>query len=284
MKTMRQPARAVRRWDDATVRARLLCGVLGVAVPVATAHAETALPLPSAVPQPQASGGSPDPWTSPDAPAAYPQGGYAPVAPGANPAPGAPPGAFPPGYAPPEGGFIRVDMRADAPGVRLDRVVGPGATVPVCLAPCSRVVARNNLYVIQGDGVRTTSQFLLPDDRPDVTLTVHAGSTGRQAGGAVLMAGGVVAAYVGLLTVEIGLASGALADGTGGSGTRSDRTATIGAGILGVGLAAAIGGIYLVMTSSTKVNSSTGSTFTKSERSPARPRSAVALTARGLEF
>jgi hypothetical protein len=276
----------------------IFCGIFGLAMSTARANPSGAAPYPTpptpptsptppapavAPPRPAPQGSGPaDPWTSPEGPGNYPQGGYAAAPLGAAPPDGFQPGA-PAGYGPPDGGFIRVDVKADGPGVRLDRVVGPGATVPVCFAPCTRVLPRNNLYVIQGDGVRTTSQFLLPDDRPDVTLKVHAGSTARQTGGAALLVGGIVAAYVGLITTEVGLAAQTFNDGTQTS-NRSTGTATAGAGILVVGIAAAIGGLVMVLGSSTRVDSSTGATFTNAEPPRKRPRSAVAVTANGLEF
>jgi hypothetical protein len=173
------------------------------------------------------------------------------------------------------GGMIQVDVRADEPGVRLDRVQGQGISTAVCVAPCSKLVPRNNLYVIDGEGIRTTSQFLLPDDRNQVTLNVKAGSSARHGGGAVLLVAGLVIGYVGLM---------GLAATESGTGSQSDQGATIGGGLLIGGLAAAIGGLYLVMTSSTTVTSSTGATFSKNDQVPARAGSSVALTPRGLTF
>lgn len=172
--------------------------------------------------------------------------------------------------------MIQVDIKADESGVRLDRVQGDGVTRPVCVAPCSRLVPRNNLYVINGDGIRTTSQFLLPDDRNQVTLDVKVGSSARHGGGAALLVVGGVVAYVGLIS---------LGGAAGSTGSQADnKAATIGGGLLVGGLAAAIAGVYLVMTSSTKVISSTGSTFTEDDHARPRAKSTVALTPRGLTF
>lgn len=259
-----------------------LCGVLAVGVPVSVAHSQVpgSAPVPQATPAPPAPPAPPalppgpaDPWTSPDGtapPPAYGADAY-----------GAPAAGYPgaPGYP---GGMIQVDLKADQPGVRLDRVQGSGAASTVCVAPCSRLVPRNNLYIIDGDGLRATSQFLLPDDRNQVTLDVKAGSSARHGGGAALMVGGLIVGYVGMLVLEAGLTSQAYADGT--TDNRSDRAATVGGVMLAAGVVAAIGGLYLVMTSSTRVSSSTGATFTEEERPRARPRSGIALTPRGLTF
>jgi hypothetical protein len=258
----------------------IFCGLFGAGM--STARATEGAPPDPAPPAPVARPAQPapgaDPWTSPQMPGASPQGGYAPAPFGAAPPDGYPPGA-PGGYAPPDGGFIRVDVKGDAPGVRLDRVVGPGATAPICFAPCSRVLSRNNLYVIQGDGVRTTSQFLLPDDRPEVELKVHAGSAARQMGGTALIVVGIVAAYVGLLATA---ATAATADD--GTETRRSGPTTASVGLLGGGVAVALGGLFLVLGSNTTVNSSTGATFTKADPPRKRARSTVAVTANGLEF
>jgi hypothetical protein len=256
-----------------------LCGVLAVGVPVSVAYAQVSggAPVPEASPASPAPSALPpgpaDPWTSPD-------GNAPPPAYGAD-AYGAPAAGYPgaPGYA---GGMIQVDLKADQPGVRLDRVQGGGAATAVCLAPCSRLVPRNNLYVIDGDGIRATSQFLLPDDRNQVTLDVKAGSAARHGGGAALMVGGLIVGYIGMLVLEVGLTSQAVSDGT--TQNRSDSAATVGGVMLAAGVAAAVGGLYLVMTSSTKVSSSTGATFTEDERPRPRPRSGIALTPRGLTF
>jgi len=250
-----------------------LCGFLAVGLPLSTAHAQS--PAATAAPQPSPAPPAPpvrppvpaDPWTSPDGsvpPPAYGSDAY-----------GAPQTGYP---GAPAGGLIQIDIKADEPGVRLDRVQGAGLSTPVCVAPCSRLVPRNNLYVIDGEGIRSTSQFLLPDDRNQVTLDVKAGSSARHGGGAALLVAGLVVGYVGL----VGLAASA---GTGNSGSQSDRAATIGGGLLIGGVAAAIGGLYLVMTSSTTVVSSTGATFSRND-DQVRPRakSSVALTPRGLTF
>jgi len=241
-----------------------LCGLLTITTPVAALYAQPSAPDPSPPPRPS---GPADPWTSPDGAAPPPAYG--------TDALGAPAAGYP------GGGMIQVDVKADAGGVRLDRVQGGGYNTTVCVAPCSRLVPRNNLYVIDGDGIRSTSQFLLPDDRDQVTLNVEAGSSGRHTGGAVLMVGGLVVGYVGLFVAEAGLASNAI-ESANGSSHHSTDLAAAGGIMLAAGVAAAIGGLYMVLTSSTKVTSSTGSTFSEEKRP--RPRSAVALTPSGLTF
>ena len=177
-------------------------------------------------------------------------------------------------------------MTGDDPRVRLDRVVG-GGTVPVCFTPCNKMLESNSLYIIQGDGVRATSRFMLPDDRDSVSLDVHAGSTARVAGGAILIGAGLISAYAGAIVWAAGNVSnspafsstptGSTSTGEGDSAIAAGRTMVV------AGLAGAVLGLYLAMSSHTTVNSSTGSTFT---RNITRPRAwpLLALTPRGLEF
>src|SRR4029077_1973154 len=92
------------------------------------------------------------PWVVPYAP----PGGYA--------YPGAPPQAWGSPYGVPGGRLVYVELRSDDPRTRIDRVVG-GARVPACFAPCQKMLETNSLYVIEGDGICATSQFMLLGDR-----------------------------------------------------------------------------------------------------------------------
>ena len=198
------------------------------------------------------------------------------------PYPPAPPGypgaAWGPQFGPiPGARLVYVELRSDDPRVRIDRVVG-GARVAVCFTPCRKMLETNSLYIIAGDGVRSTSQFMLPDDRNAVTLDVQAGSTARVAGGAVLIGAGIVSTYIGALLWEVGAFS-QLSDN---STNRRTNATQVGETMVIVGIPAALVGLYLVVTSHTSVNSSTGSTFTRAP--PPRHRFPIALTPRGLEF
>jgi hypothetical protein len=238
-------------------------------------------PAPPAPPRPPASqpydswGGPPPPPQSP-----YAQSPYAQPPPYAQPSPysasyGAPPWFY-------GAGGVYVELRTDNPNVRIDRVVD-GNYLPVCFAPCRKVLPRHDIYVITGDGVRSTSNFVLPDDRASVTLDVQAGSSARQVAGGVLMAGGIITAYVGLVVYAGGLGADRPASTTGSSSSQTNPGGMIAAGI---GVGAALVGLFLSSTSHTTVVSSTGNTFTDATPPPTPPRkrAAVALTPRGLEF
>jgi hypothetical protein len=237
---------------------------------------------------------------------AYPPGPAAPAAPPAPPAPaaadvlgrgqpgvvpgvvpyGAPYAAAPYGAPSPWGegtGGVYVELRTDNPNVRIDRVVEGTSVGTVCFAPCRKVLPRSNAYVITGDGVHPTSSFVLPDDRQQLTLDVHAGSSvNRTVGAAVLLVGGITA-YLGLFAAEI-YTLGAIDSSPSSSSSRRD--ASTGALLVtGLGIVGVVTGIFLISSSRTTVVSSTGNSF--SDGAPARParhRPAVAVTARGLEF
>jgi hypothetical protein len=231
---------------------------------VLRAQPEGAAAAAGAAPPTASTPAAPDPWTSP--------GGVVPAEVDRN-------GARHP-YG---GGLIQVDLKADAPGVRLDHVQPSGNTVPVCFAPCTRLVPSHDLYVIQGEGIRSTSRFVMPDDRNQVTLSVQAGSSARAGGGAALILGGIVVGYLGVFAAQIGLTSAAFAED--GSSTRGARSVAAVGGVLALGgLVAMVSGIYMALTSKTVVNSSTGSTFSEGETLRPRPRSSLALTPAGLTF
>jgi hypothetical protein len=55
--------------------------------------------------------------------------------------------------------------------------------------------------------------------------------------------------------------------------------------MMGIGLPACLIGLYIAMTTQTRVSSSTGATFTNAEPpAPPKKHPALALTAHGLEF
>ena len=256
-------------------------------VPAAGAPAPPAAAAPAPYQPNQAappSGPPTAPWVAPYPPP--PGGGY--------PYPGAPPpgggypypGAPPPGWGPPYGGggrLVYVELTSDDPRTRIDRVVG-GARVPACFAPCQKMLETNTLYVIEGDGIRSTSQFMLPDDRPSVRLDVQAGPTSRLAGGVVLMGLGIATLYIGAVVWEFGAVQNASANSFGSSTDTRDnsRAVSIGKTMVIIGIPAALVGLYLAVTTRTSVNSSTGATFTRAP--PPRRRLPIALTPRGLEF
>lgn len=251
---------------------------------LAQAQGTNAQPVPAPPSAPVEPYAPPDPW-NPRADAAGPgqSPGYPP-----QPPPGYPlyspylPNPYQSGdwRNPNAAGGVFVELRTSTPKVRIDRVLSDGGTIPVCTVPCRQVLPRNAVYVITGDGVRTTSRFVLPDDRDHVTFDVQAGSSSQLLGGALLAGGGLLVAYFGLLVA----ASSGFPDpsSTTSSSNNSSTRNTVGATMLvGGGLAAALG-LYLTLRSHTTVSSSTGSRFTDNPRP--RKRSRFALTGRGLEF
>jgi hypothetical protein len=256
--------------------------LLALAWPLA-AHAQSAAAPTAPTPAPAAAAATAQP-AAPVAPEvrpyavpASPPAGYPPPA---YPLPGYPPPGYPPPYpgwgAPPPPRWVLVELNSDDPRARIDRVIGTNR-VPACYAPCRKMLDTGSVYVIGGDGVRATSQFVLPDDRDKVTLDVKAGSSAQFAGGIILVGAGVAAAYLGFLVWELGKLSEIDSSSSSNNGVRTGETMML------VGVPAAILGLYLTVTTHTAVNSSTGATFTQETPRP-RHRPWLALTARGLEF
>jgi hypothetical protein len=240
-------------------------------------------PVPAPAPAPAANAPAPGvPPANNWGPAAPPPPAYVPAPPPNGPPAGTDPWTNPyPNRAPPppiaNPGGVYVELRSDAPNVRIDRVVD-GTPVPICFAPCRQFLPRNNVYVIDGIGMRASSQFMLPDDRPQVTLDVQAGSSSRRGAGIALLVGGVVAAYTGILL------SAELNTYDPNTGMFRNDNKDRGLVVMAVGAVAAVAGLYLTMTSQTKVMSSSGVTFSRAPDKRAAKRPTIALTTRGLEF
>jgi hypothetical protein len=171
---------------------------------------------------------------------------------------------------------VFVELRTDDSRVRIERVMSNGSTVPVCLAPCRQTLDRRATYLIGGVGLVPTSRFMLPQQRQDVVLTVRPGSWARQGAGLTLLALGAVAAVVGFMITPHGRAEpDPMAPMKSGG---SAWGPVLGLGGMGVGAVGAL----MFAESRTQVQSNTGSAFSGSP--PARARTGLALTARGLEF
>jgi hypothetical protein len=220
-------------------------------------------------------------------PAAAETGKSAAAGPSAStPAPANPTSMPNPGLAGPESaanpqtpGGVFVEVKSSSRPVRIDRVLGPGMTVPVCVSPCNQVLPRDGVYLITGDGVRPTSAFALPADRDRVVFDVHPGSSANATVGKVAAGGGLLSILVGLLIV---LKSDLNSLGSDSEESRNKGPGKMAGGLMMLGgLMVEIVGVCLMVGSKTEVTSSAGAHFTET---PAPKRSRFALTARGLEF
>jgi hypothetical protein len=180
--------------------------------------------------------------------------------------------------------MIYVELKTDNPHVRIDRFVDGVGQVPVCVPPCRKLLRTDDVYIIDGEGVRTTSRFQLPTDRGSLLLDVKAGSSSKSSSGALFIGLGGALAYIGLIVLEANTGSTA-ADNLNGTRSSSDQSGQlIGIGLGLGGIALGITGIMMISSSHTTVVSSTGSIFTENAPPAPRKRHAVALTPRGLEF
>jgi hypothetical protein len=148
--------------------------------------------------------------------------------------------------------LIQVHLKADSAAVRIEHHTESGAWVPICSAPCSRMLFRSDQYVIGGFGVPSSRIFVLPDDRQEVTLTVRAGSSPVHLIGGAAVAAGAIATVIGL-----GVGYYALPDSSG----PSERDKTIGRYWISGGLGAIVLGIVFLNTWHTNVMSSSGIQF-----------------------
>lgn len=181
----------------------------------------------------------------------------------------------------PRSGGVYVELQADDPNTRIDRIVESTA-VPVCLAPCRQILDRNSIYVIGGDGITSTSRFTLLDSADSLTLNIKAGSLSRSAGGGALLFVGGVLGLAGLLIEGLSSVAAASIENQGGN-TNVARGNVVALGMMAIGLSAAAIGFCLKRTARTTVTSSTGATFSESP-SGKRTRPLFALTPRGIEF
>jgi hypothetical protein len=181
-------------------------------------------------------------------------------------------------------GGVYVEVRTTTPNVRIDRIVD-GVAVPVCFAPCNRMLPRAGLYVIDGQGIQATrDRFVLPRDRQQLVLDVQGGSSVLHGIGAATAVTGLVTAGLGLFAATI-VSLGSIDEEE--TAQQTDRRLEYRAlAVVGVGAAVGILGACLIDASRTKVTTSGGATLSLApDTSTIHPRRWVlALTPHGLEF
>jgi hypothetical protein len=114
-----------------------------------------------------------------------------------------------------------------------------------CTSPCDQTIdgSRGQKFVVAGDGVPASKPFYLNESSGETTVRVDPGSTGRAAGGGVLVTVGTL----GAITAATLLIVGAVSD------SASSNLTTIGGVTLGASATALVGGIVLIATSGTDV-------------------------------
>jgi hypothetical protein len=117
--------------------------------------------------------------------------------------------------------------------------------VDVCALPCERRLSRDAYYRVDSADFPSSANFLLPPG--GATLRVHAGSVGGQVGGALLL-------VLGSMTLTAGgtlLLLGALTDD-------DPELVPIGGVMSGVGAAALIAGIVMLVSNGTTITTAEG--------------------------
>jgi hypothetical protein len=150
---------------------------------------------------------------------------------------------------------------------------GPGymsATVTmtrsVCASPCDRIIdgRSGSRFVVAGDGITSTEQFLLSEQRGDVTLDLDPGSRWVRRGGVGLTIAGGVGMVVGGILIVVGATSN----------DRMSRPLVPIAGVaVGVSGAMLISGIVMIVGSRSTYELRPTTVTTASHRpEPVRPR------------
>lgn len=170
----------------------------------------------------------------------------------------------PPAETPAE--TTQVEIVSDNPNATLHQVVAQTVIVTtygsgvgmmfkqVCRAPCRKTLPRDAEYFIAGPGITGSSRFALPEGERTV-LRVDAGSSGARMGGYFLLAGGVGLAMWGILSATL-LSKDY--DSTSGEYKTDSSKATTGYVLAGAGVLAMVGGIYLMVSSGTRVTTADG--------------------------
>jgi hypothetical protein len=178
----------------------------------------------------------------------------------------------------PSDATVYVNIRSANPNLRLYRIIG-GAPSAVCAGSCRQRLDAHASYMIQGDGIRPTPTFRLPDSQQQVTLDVNTGSARWYKGGiALIVVGGAVsfADYiVATLLVPYNTETPSAA-----SSAPSRTTIAIQASALAI---AGIGLCLLLANHTTTVRSDEGETISAVPTTPRQHRR-VRLTMHGLEF
>jgi hypothetical protein len=178
----------------------------------------------------------------------------------------------------PSDATVYVNIRSANPNLRLYRIIG-GAPSAVCAGPCRQRLDAHASYMIQGDGIRPTPPFRLPDSQQPVTLDVNTGSAGwYKAGIALIVVGGAVS-FADYIVAQL-LVPYNTETPPSASSAPSRTTIAIQASALAI---AGIGLCLLLATHTTTVKNDEGETISAVPTTP-RQHQRVRLTMHGLEF
>ncbi len=152
-------------------------------------------------------------------------------------------------------GQVLVHVEGDEAAVLEMRGPKGGAFVPMCHAPCDRVLPLDATYRIAGAGLRTSANFqLMGSEGKPIIIDVNPGHKGAFVGGIVMTAIGPVVALAGLMVYGVAAALQSTKLSSDSSGGK-----TVGGVMMLSGLALAAVGIPLLITnSSTKVTQQLG--------------------------
>jgi hypothetical protein len=141
--------------------------------------------------------------------------------------------------------WVHIDGPED---VRLQQdTTGNDDYVTVCSAPCDKQMPAGYPYRVVGSGLKASGDFTLhAQDGEHDALEIHGASKAWFVIGAIAIPLGLVVGYIGLLVGAIGSLASTTDPATGN--TTADHVAGVGWTMFGLGAAAAIGGLVLVVT------------------------------------
>ena len=121
----------------------------------------------------------------------------------------------------------------------------------VCTAPCDRIIdaTQGDEFYFSGKGITRSERFSLVDVSGDISAHVHPGSEGMRTAAVVGVVTGTLLTLVGGATLASGLAWNASNDAD--SHAAASTAAATGGVLLGVGVAALVTGVVLMVSSST---------------------------------
>lgn len=127
----------------------------------------------------------------------------------------------------------------------------------VCTSPCDAVVdgSGGRVFRLASDAYPEPGPFGFTGMKGDVTMHLAPGSTGRRVGGVLAIVFGSIAVLTGAVLLPVGLDSTTTDENTGVTvKVPSSRATSAGAGLLGGGIAAIVGGSVLFVTGATKMS------------------------------
>ncbi|MCA9589087.1 MAG: hypothetical protein KC657_27430 [Myxococcales bacterium] len=151
-----------------------------------------------------------------------------------------------------KGPLARVHITAPKQVILYRRPAGTSSWVKACESPCNQELPLGDGYRVTGNGIAQSKEFnLKASPGGAVDIVVDPPATGGMVVGGIMAYGGAVGAYVGLLMTAVGLGGGSCSSSrtsySSSSYSCQKSTATRDAGLITMGVSAAIAGAGLLI-------------------------------------